>query len=47
MDNTISTYERTGTKNNNIGKEVESSRATQGDLLGKQSENTTLVEFFP
>ena len=35
MDNTISTYERPRTKNNNIGKEVESSRATQGDRLGK------------
>ncbi len=32
-DNTISTYERTGTKNYNTGKEVESSRATGGDLL--------------
>lgn len=45
MDNTIFTYVRPRTKNYNIGKKVESSRAPQGYRLGKNQKIPLRLNF--
>ncbi len=45
MDNTIFTYVRPRTKNYNIGKKVESSRAPQGYCLGKNQKIPLRLNF--